>query len=144
MSVLLSREEGSKSSPVLRRSSSKLKPDPEDYLNEESSAKEQDQVRIVAGFSKSDRSSRVNNLQSAEVDSDAEKFSPLLSSKKAAADLADEANAIEREPSEKEKKLMMAAGGDRGGDDSDYYTPEDPAPTILSPLYESDKVGFPF
>ncbi|KAL0272083.1 UNVERIFIED_CONTAM: hypothetical protein PYX00_005192 [Menopon gallinae] len=115
MSVLFSREEGSKSSPVLRHSSSKLKADQEDYLNEEISAKEQD--------------------QNAEVDSDAEKFSPLLSTKN---DPADESNAVEIESSEKEKKLMMSASGDRG-DDSDYYTPEDPAPTILSPLYESDK-----
>lgn len=40
------------------------------------------------------------------------------------------------------------AGGDDGdtglaatGEDSDYYTPEDPATTILSPLH-ADKVGY--
>lgn len=40
---------------------------------------------------------------------------------------------------EVDKKVETQTNGDRG-DDSDYYTPEDPAPMILSPLYESDKV----
>lgn len=41
-------------------------------------------------------------------------------------------------------KALAGDDGDTGlaaaGEDSDYYTPEDPATTILSPLH-SDKVG---
>jgi len=43
------------------------------------------------------------------------------------------------------KALVGGDDGDTGlaaaGEDSDYYTPEDPATTILSPLH-ADKVGY--
>lgn len=38
-----------------------------------------------------------------------------------------------------ESGLAVSSGVPAAGEDSDYYTPEDPATTILSPLH-SDKV----
>lgn len=38
-----------------------------------------------------------------------------------------------------ESGLAVSSGVPATGEDSDYYTPEDPATTILSPLH-SDKV----
>lgn len=69
-------------------------------------------------------------------DSDAEKLSPLLVTKKA--DVTNEKPILDKDQinqnQESEKKI---SGNPDRGEDSDYYTPEDPAPVILSPLYES-------
>mgnify|MGYP007016989331 CR=1 FL=1 len=80
-------------------------------------------------------------FQCFEGDSDAEKLSPLLVTKKV--EVPSEENNLEKEIHnnfpEPDKKPSFTGGLERG-DDSDYYTPEDPAPTVTSPLYESDKV----
>ncbi|KAK6638352.1 hypothetical protein RUM44_008781 [Polyplax serrata] len=119
MSVLLAREDGSKSSPALcRRSSSKSKDRhlDDDYGQEEKVATEPDQCF--------------------DGDSDAEKLSPLLVSKKV--EQLTEQNALDREVPNSYLESEKKAPVDRG-EDSDYYTPEDPTPMASSPLYEPAK-----
>lgn len=70
-------------------------------------------------------------------DSDAEKLSPLLVTKKCDP-AAGEQNQVEKEQNTHNQDLEKKSpqGNPDRGEDSDYYTPEDSAPTI--PLYESN------
>jgi len=63
-----------------------------------------------------------------DVDSDAEKLSPLLVVKKADPVQSPEAD----------RKVEIAVSTE----DSDYFTPDEPNVNPSSPLYESDKVSF--
>lgn len=77
-------------------------------------------------------------LQCVDVDSDAEKLSPLLVVKK-----ADPIPPAEHSPLQTDETVRSARGegdGHAGAEDSDYYTPDEPNPSTLSPLYEPDKV----
>lgn len=161
MSVLLSKEDGSvtkellaKHSPLMSRAPASRDKNP----REKGSLRPQpnrDNVKLV-------NEKNTNPSQEADDDSDNEKLSPLLNSSGPAIASLKGGKALhmdgveesiddtdtdldEPECDNSDKKSSSKTdcngigGGLTGAEDSDYYTPEDPHTTILSPLYGDSK-----
>lgn len=159
MSVLLSKEDGSvtkellaKHSPLMSRAPASRDKNP----REKGSLRPQpnrDNIKLV-----NEKNTTSNPGQEADEDSDNEKLSPLLNSGGPAVALkgskALHMDGVEEsiddtdtdlDEQECDKKSINktdcngVSGGVTGAEDSDYYTPEDPHTTILSPLYGDSK-----
>ncbi|CRL07618.1 CLUMA_CG020583, isoform A [Clunio marinus] len=129
MSVLLSNEENSdllnKRSPTVTRSSSNNKE--KKTISRSSSNRDRDCVKYINEKSSS------NDL---DDDSEAEKLSPLLITDDRTSGKSLRVNAVEDsvDDTDEDKATMMTEEVETKADDSDYYTPEDPHTTILSPV----------
>lgn len=163
MSVLLSKEDGSvtkellaKHSPLMNRAPASRDKNP----REKGSIRPQpnrDNVKLV-----NEKNTIPNPSQEADDDSDDEKLSPLLNSSGPAIALKggkvlhmdgveeesiddtdtdlDETECDNSDKKSSNKTDCNGIGvGITGAEDSDYYTPEDPHTTILSPLYVDSK-----
>lgn len=158
MSVLLSKEDGSvtkellaKHSPLMSRAPASRDKNP----REKGSLRPQpnrDNVKLV-----NEKNLNPNPSQEQDEDSDNEKLSPLLNSSGPAValkggkalhmdgveesidDTDTDLDETECDKKSTNKTDCNGISGIAGAEDSDYYTPEDPHTTILSPLYGDSK-----
>ncbi|KAF5307905.1 hypothetical protein FQR65_LT06472 [Abscondita terminalis] len=142
MSVLLSRDEDNKETPK----SPLLAPSAPENDSPKNAKQKRDTVKHV--------NEKTNNEEVVDDDSEAERMSPLLQNScvvsrnnHLALNMDDVVEPIDDTDTEheeqvqsnlKDKKKTVRSGEDRErGDDSDYYTPEEPGPIHSGPLYEN-------